>query len=188
MPLDSSQYLRTKNCCKKIVEVCTPGPQGPPGPSIQTAYLIYNDISFNIAGSAPLVLDTIKSQNNGIIKFIDTNGYINFSDLSNCLVEIYSHCDATADNTGTDNFVTIDLSAISYEPNSLSIVDIDTRSVSKGDEAHLSFGPSMYKVLSNTNLNNNLCINNSNKYVLRITTGRRYEIKELKLIIKVIYY
>ena len=42
----------------------------------------------------------------------------------------------------------------------------------------------MYRIVTSTDNNNFLCINKNNEYRLEITTGRSYELTELKLIIK----
>jgi len=210
MPVvDQSTYLKTKNCCKKIVEVCTPGPQGeqgppgpqgeqgPPGPSgtnnMTTGLLFYNNITLNQSGSQPEieigVYNETDTSYNGVEQFIDNDGNINFSSLSDCsnaLIEIYAHCDASAGSTGQSNYVKFDLSGVSIEANSLSIIDIDTRSVEKGSQEHLSFGPTLYKVLNSTTSNTNKSIHSSNTYSLRVSSGRSYNLSELKLIIKVI--
>lgn len=204
MPVvDQSTYLKTKNCCKKIVEVCTPGPQGeqgppgPPGPSgtnnITTGLLFYNNISLDTQGSDTATVIGVYNETdtsyNGVEQFIDNDGNINFSSLSDCsnaLIEIYAHCDASAGSTGQSNYIKFDLSGVSIETNSLSIIDIDTRSVEKGSQEHLSFGPTLYKVLNNTTSNTNKSIHSSNTYSLRVSSGRPYNLSEVKLIIKVI--
>ena len=84
------------------------------------------------------------------------------------------------------NVVKFDLSGISIEANSLSIIDIDTRSVEKGEEEHLSFGPCLYRVLNSTSIDTDKCINSNNTYKLRVSSGRPYTLSEIKLIIKVI--
>ena len=190
--VDYSFYLKSKNCCKKIVETCTPGPQGPPGNS-KNASLFYNNLTFEGAGVLIADYNSITTFNNGFERYINNN-LIDFNSLASlvssniCFLEIYSHCDATAGNTGTVNFIKIDLSGVNLEPNSLQTIDIDTRSVEKGTEEHLSFGPVLYKLVNNSNANNNLCINTKNTYSLRVSTGRPYELTEIKLIIKVIIF
>lgn len=195
---DYSLYLKSKNCCKKIVEVCTPGPQGPQGPqgiqgNSKGALLFYNDISFNSPGVSITTYNNSITSNNGLERFI-INNLIDFSSLNslvssnNCFIELYSHCDALAGSSGAANFLTIDLSGVNIVPNSLGIVDIDTRSVEKGSEQHLSFGPSLYKLVNNSTISNNLCINTNNTYNLRVSTGRPYDLKEFRLIIKLILF
>ena len=195
---DYSLYLKTKNCCKKIVEVCTPGPQGiqgeqgPPGNS-KNALLFYNNLSFAESGVLSATYDSASTLNNGFERFI-TGGNITFSSLStlvstnNCFIEIYAHCDAEAGSSGGSNFIKIDLSGISTQPNSLNIIDIDTRSVEKGTQEHLSFGPTLHKLVNTSTPDNNLCINTNNTYKLRVSTGREYDLFEIKLIIKVILF
>ena len=192
--VDYSFYLKSKNCCKKIVETCTPGPQGPPGNS-KNASLFYNNLLFEAGGVSTAGYNSITTSNNGFERYINiNNNLIDFNSLTSlvssniCFLEIYSHCDAKAGDTGTGNFIKIDLSGVILEPNSLQTVDIDTRSVEKGIEEHLSFGPVLYKLVNNSNANNNLCINTKNTYSLRVSTGRPYELTEIKLIIKLIIF
>ena len=193
---DYSLYLKSKNCCKKIVEVCTPGPQGPQGPqgiagNSKSALLFYNDLTFTVDDILTATYNNSITSNNGFERFI-INNLIDFSSLNslvssnNCFIEIYSHCDAIAGSSGSSNFVTIDLSGVNIVPNSLGIVDIDTRSVEKGAEQHLSFGPALYKLVNHNTANNTLCINTNNTYGLRVSTGRPYDLKEIRLSIKVI--
>ena len=213
---DYSLYLKTKGCCKKIVEVCTPGPEGPAGPAgpagptgptgpegpqgepgikgvTKNALLFYQDISLNADDISFASYDAADTSNNGFERFI-TGDEITFSSLStlvstnNCFIEIYSHCDANAVSAGGSNFVKIDLSGITTEPDSLQIVDIDTRSVEKGTQEHLSFGPTLHKLVNTSTSDNNLCINTNNKYRLRVSVGRNYNLFEIKLIMKVILF
>ena len=195
--IDQSLYLRNKNCCKKIVEVCTPGPKGDTG-SMINALLFYEDISLVPQnGTTPdislCVYDAIDTSYNGVSRFIDNSGNISFSDLSNCnncMVEIYCHCDAETVSDGQGNYVKFDLSGISIVSNTLNTIDIDTRSVEKGTLEHLSFGPCLYKLIHHSNPDTNFCksIHTDNIYKLRVESGREYDLTEIKLIIKIINY
>jgi len=75
------------------------------------------------------------------------------------------------------------MECIDPSDNTLQIIDIDTSSVEKGGEAHLSFGPSAYKV-ENEPTCNLLTIKKDSKYKLRVLVGRSYGLSEIKLIIK----
>ena len=96
--------------------------------------------------------DSTNTANNGFERFI-TGDEITFSSLStlvssnNCFIEIYSHCDAEAGSAGSSNFVKIDLSGISTVPNSIQIVDVDTRSVEKGTQERIRdhFNENMFR-------------------------------------------
>ena len=202
-----SYYIRTKPCCSSTQSVSLRGPTGPQGlkgdtgeagppgatsPS-NSAILYFSDFESQDASSAYLDIDFTRSQNNGIINFLDgTNATssITFENetLSNSYIEIYAHCDAEAGSAGQDNWVIMDLIGNDLEttpiqPNSLSTVDIDTRSVQKGALLHLSFGPSAYRVNATTTADSNLTINKNNKYRLRVQTGRAYTLTEIKLVI-----
>lgn len=170
------------------------GPIGPQGPTqSNNAILYFSNFISQDASSAYLDFDLTRSQNNGIIDFLDgTNATssITFENetLSNSYIEIYAHCDAEAGSSGQDNWVIMnlignDLETTPIQSNSLSTVDIDTRSVQKGTLLHLSFGPSAYRVNDTTTAVNNLTINKNNKYRLHVQTGRAYTLTEIKLVI-----
>lgn len=199
-----SYYIRTKPCCSSTQSVSLQGPTGPTGPTgpqgppgvtspSNNAILYFSNFESEDASSAYLDIDFTSSQNNGIIKFLDgTNATssITFENetLSNSYIEIYAHCDAEAGSAGQDNWVIMELIGNNLEttpiqPNSLSTVDIDTRSVQKGAQLHLSFGPSAYRVNDTTTAANNLTINKNNKYRLHVQTGRAYTLTEIKLVI-----
>ena len=138
-------------------------------------------------GQCPLV-PAVKYKtkiNNRRVKTGDASS-AQFSSLEDCIIEVYCHCDAETGNTGQANFVKFDLSGVSIEPDSLDVIDIDTRSVEKGTEEHLAFGPCLYKVVGTNTTSNNLTINKNNTYQLEVETGRPYTLTEIKLIIKVI--
>ena len=207
--MDQSLYLRGKDRCAKVV--CSPGPQGPQGPpgpqgeqgiqgiqgpigpsgsgtNLTSALLFYDqvDITNNQGDKETPTYNSTTTANNGLEQFIVSSGIISFSSLEDCIIEVYCHCDAQAGSTGQANFVKFDLSGVSIEPNSLDVIDIDTRSVEKGTEEHLAFGPCLYKVVGTNTTSNNLTINKNNTYQLEVETGRPYTLTEIKLIIKVI--
>lgn len=202
-----SYYIRTKPCCSSTQSVSSQGPTGPQGlqgdageigptgPMVETknTILYFSDFISLDASSAYLDFDLTRSQNNGIINFLDgtnSTSSITFENetLSNSYIEIYAHCDAEAGSAGQDNWVIMelignDLETIPIQPNSLSTIDIDTRSVQKGAKLHLSFGPSAYRVNTTTTTNQNLTIHKDNKYRLHVQTGRAYTLTEIKLVI-----
>lgn len=196
-----SYYIRTKPCCSSTQSVSLQGPQGPTGPQgppgttspSNNAILYFSDFISLDASSAYLDFDLTRSQNNGIINFLDgtnTTSSITFENetLSNSYIEIYAHCDAEAGNAGQDNWLIMelignDLETTPIQPNSISTVDIDTRSVQKGALLHLSFGPSAYRVNTTTTTDQNLTIHKNNKYRLHVQTGRAYTLTEIKLVI-----
>ena len=191
--MDYSLHLKNVHCKSGQTGYCI-GPTGPTGPTgtvdIQESILFFQDISGNDAFESPLEFDYTTTINNGIYAWTDgssNNSNITFQNISSssAFVELYAHCDATAGSNGADNYIFFDLSAVSHDSNSLSIVDIDTRSVSKGDQAHLSFGPTAYKIAGTTNTNTPLVIHKNNTYRLYVKTGRAYSLSEVKLIIKV---
>lgn len=190
--MDYSMYIRSKGCCNKSItynynnstinNITKPN-----------VLLFYDDISLSAGDISIIEYNNNNTINNGIKNFIsedNTYNYIidfsNLSEYNNSIIEIFSHCDATAGNTGSDNYIKLDLSGISVISNSLSIVDIDTRSVSKGDTQHLSFGPVSYKLVTSNTVDNNKCININNTYALRVKTGRDYELSEIKLSMRII--
>ena len=150
----------------------------------QYGYLHYDDISL-------CQYNETKTQNNGnVTSYINSDGLISFSGISNCLLEFYVHADIDPDTASlTNNFVIFDLSGVSTETNTLSIIDIDTRSVSRTTTAHLTFGPTIYKLIdtSDVSVEKNLCISNANTYRLRVQVGKEHILTEIKLIIKVVY-
>jgi len=173
----------------------TIGPTGPTGPSETTnAILYFSDFTALDASSAYLDFDLTRTTNNGINNFLNgsnSTSSITFENeliTSNTYIEIYAHCDAEAGSAGQDNWVIMELSGNNLEPtpidaNSLSVVDIDTRSVQKGAKLHLSFGPSAYRITDTPTASQNLTIAKTNKYRLHVQTGRAYTLTEIKLVI-----
>ena len=154
------------------------------------ALLFMNNISTLATTYYELTCDNITTNNNGVNNFVVDTSYISFVDVSNygdCLLELYCHCDANTGSSSADNYIIFDLSAI--EPvinNTLSIVDIDTRSVSKGLTLHMAFGTSSYKLMNTTNgIDFTKSIDFNNKYVMRAYTGVGYDLTELKLCLKI---
>jgi len=155
-----------KLCCK--VPVVGPqgpegpeGPQGPQGPQGEqgatgagaqdNGLLFFENLGTSEdkapAGTYYLNYDAATTTTDGIYNFMNgtaADSLVTFTSVpnGNYWVEIYAHCDAEAGNAGTDNFITIDLVQQNPgAPNSNHTLDIDTRSVSKGGQAHISFGP-----------------------------------------------
>lgn len=183
-----SHYIRKRACCERkviqtntIVETIIPYKMG---------ILYYSDIQLNDAGEAFAEYDYNTTLHNGEINFINGNNgdsLVTFSNeniLSNSNIEIYAHCDAETNSAGNDNWIIFELVGNNVESNTLSIVDIDTRSVQKGTKLHLSFGPSAYCVKENQSIQNNLTIGKNNTYRLKVRTGKAYNITEIKLIVK----
>jgi len=188
------------NCCNSGEGTQgPPGPQGPQGEKGDTgdtgpsgeslnALLFFDniDITNNVAGF-DISLNLTDSSNNGIVNFLNGSNEITFTDqtiTTGSYVEFFCHCDAEAGSSGNDNWVIFELKGISTEANSLSIVDIDTRSVQKGEQLHLSFGPSGYKVVEINTVSNNKTINKLNTFGLHVRAGRNYTLTEIKLGIK----
>lgn len=188
-----SLYLRERGCCK-IVEVCTPGPQGPQGEigipgtgNITTALLFYDNITFGEPSGAYLTYSESNTSANGYSYFVNSSGELSFSSLPpGSLIEIYCHCDANSSSSGSSNYITINLREVSGSANPLQIVDLDTRSVQKSTTSHLTFGPTSYKIVSDS-VSSPLSIHNDNVYKLFAEVGKPYTLEELKLVIKVIY-
>jgi hypothetical protein len=208
-----SYYIRTRPCCSSTQTVSRQGPTGPTGsagpysgsgptgptgptgPSETTnAILYFSDFTALDASSAYLDFDLTRTTNNGINNFMngsETTSSITFENeliTTNSYIEIYAHCDAEAGSAGQDNWVIMELSGNNLEPtpidaNSLSVVDIDTRSVQKGAKLHLSFGPSAYRITDTPTVSQNLTIAKTNKYRLYVLTGRAYTLTEIKLVI-----
>ena len=189
------------NCCNSGEGTQgPPGPQGPQGEKGDTgdigpageslnALLFFDNINItnNVAGF-DISLNLIDSSNNGIINFLNGSNEITFTDqtiTTGSYVEFFCHCDAETGSSGNDNWIIFELKGISTEANSLSIVDIDTRSVQKGDQLHLSFGPSGYKVVEINTVSNNKTINKLNTFGLHVRAGRNYTLTEIKLGMKI---
>ena len=189
------------NCCNSGEGTQgPPGPQGPQGEKGDTgdigpageslnALLFFDNINItnNVAGF-DISLNLIDSSNNGIINFLNGSNEITFTDqtiTTGSYVEFFCHCDAETGSSGNDNWIIFELKGISTEANSLSIVDIDTRSVQKGEQLHLSLGPSGYKVVEINTVSNNKTINKLNTFGLHVRAGRNYTLTEIKLGMKI---
>ena len=177
-----------KLCCKVPVV----GPQGPTGAGSQdNAILFFTGIE-NLPADTPTLLeyDNTTTQANGIYKFMDggtaTTSPITFSSVpaGNYWVEFYAHCDATAGSSGSANYINFDLLQ-QNGVSSLSPIDIDTRSVEKGTQAHLAFGNSGYRIGGPAAGLPAFVINRDATYRLRVQVGREYTLEEIRLVIKV---
>lgn len=183
-----SHYIRKRACCERkvietntIVETIRPEKIG---------ILYFSDVQLNDAGETLVEYDYNRTLYNGLVNFINGTGvdssilFSNENILSNSNIEIYAHCDAETDSAGNNNWIIFELVGNNVESNTLSIVDIDTRSVQKGTKLHLSFGPSAYCVKENQSIQNNLTIGKNNTYRLKVRVGKAYNLTEIKLIIK----
>lgn len=177
-----SHYIRKRACCeRKVIETIRPEKIG---------ILYFSDVQLNDAGETLVEYDYNRTLHNGLVNFINgttVDSSILFSNeniLSNSNIEIYAHCDAETDSAGNNNWIIFELVGNNVESNTLSIVDIDTRSVQKGTKLHLSFGPSAYCVKENQSNQNNLTIGKNNTYRLKVRVGKAYNLTEIKLIIK----
>jgi len=166
------------------------GAQGPAGQgTLDPALLFFDQVFIAVSGSTPSSADLsyahTVSTNNGIVNYISgtsASAEIDFSAITQpTLLQIFAHCDAEAGSSGSSNFITLDLSGTTVAANSLPVIDIDTRSVSKGDAAHLTFGPTAVKLLQTTTVDSSLCVNTSNQYRLRAQVGRDFSLNEIKL-------
>ena len=178
-----------KLCCKVPV-VGPPGPQGPTGAGTQdNAILFVNNVTFTESGEAVLEYDNTTTQASGIYKFMvgpATTSPITFSSVpaGNYWVELFAHCDASAGSSGSANYVTFDL-VQQNGVSSLSPIDIDTRSVEKGGQAHLAFGNAGYRIEGPTTPVPAFTINRDATSRLRAQVGRPYALEEIRLVIKV---
>ncbi len=167
------------------------GSQGPSGAShITQALYFYDDLSGGQGGNTyTLQYNSGTTFWSGVNDFIDTSGNITFSSVAeDSIVEIMAHIDASAGSTGQSNYIVLDLSGASgNDSNSVNIIDIDTRTVEKGNLAHLTFGPTVYKIIasSSNTANQILTINKNNVYQARAKLGRDYDLSEIKLSIRV---
>ena len=199
MPLDSSTYIRKLQCCSSLVPVPGPtgpaGPQGPQGPTglggtTENALLFFSNITITKDTAINAEYDHTTTVNNGVSNYLNGTGAtaeITFANAptENALVEFYFHGDAAG--VGNNTFTIADLVATSAEPNSLTVVDIDTRSVGRANP-HMAFGPTCYKILANTTAATAKCIHKNNRYRLRLFANQNITMTELKLVIKIRYF
>jgi hypothetical protein len=164
------------------------GDQGPAGTTLN-AILFMDDISLTAGSESVLDYNLTESTNNGIIRFTNGTGsgttftFSGESITDTSLVEIYAHCDAEAGSAGSDNYLTLELRCIDPLDDTLQTVDIDTRSIQKGSIAHMTFGPSAYRVVEDTT-GKNKTIKKTSEYRLYAIVGRNYDLSEIKLIMK----
>lgn len=154
--------------------------------------LMFQDISSNTS-STPLTYDSTKTQNNGFENFLNVSNEITFSnikDISGLVMEFYLHCNAKQEpGGGQNNYVIFDLSSTNVSSiNGLQIVDIDTRSVDRGELAHLSFGPFSYRIIDGPTADQTECIDSNNTFVLQVKSGKDFDIYNPKLVMKGFYY
>lgn len=154
--------------------------------------LMFEDISSNTT-SKSLIYDSTKTQNNGFENFLNETNEITFSnikDISGLVMEFYLHCNAQQDAGGdNNNYVIFDLSSTNVSSiNGLQTVDIDTRSVDRGEFAHLSFGPFSYRIIDLPTNDQTECIDSNNTFFLQVRSGKNFNIYNPKLVMKGFYY
>jgi hypothetical protein len=187
-------YNNTTGCVKACLIKGPRGPKGDQGASgaagtTLNAILFMDDISLTAGEESVLDYNLTESTNNGIIRFTNGTGsdatftFSGESITDTSLVEIYAHCDAEAVSAGTDNYLTFELRCTDSLDDTLQTVDIDTRSIQKGTIAHMTFGPSAYKIVEDTT-GKDKTIKKTSKYRLYAIVGRDYNLREIKLIMK----
>ena len=189
-------YYNNTTGCAKVCLIKGPrgkqGPQGDQGPAGTTlnAILFMDDISLTANSESVLDYNLTESTDNGIIRFTNGTGsgttftFSGESITDTSLVEIYAHCDAEAVSAGTDNYLTLELRCTDpLDVDTLQTVDIDTRSIQKGTTAHMTFGPSAYRVVEDTT-GKDKTIKKTSEYRLYAIAGRDYNLSEIKLIMK----
>lgn len=125
----------------------------------------------------------------GLVQFTNGTGttatftFANQTITDTGFAEFYAHCDASAGQSGTDNYITFELRCVDPSDDTLQTVDIDTRSIQKGSTAHLTFGPAAYRVVEDTTGKPNT-IKKTSEYRLYVDVGRDQTLSEIKLIIK----
>lgn len=178
-----------KLCCK--VPVVGPqgpqGPQGAPGLGAEDNALLFFD-PLSLTGGGAAIGPTYSASDTasyGFEKYI-SSGQITFSSVpaGNYYVEIYAHCDAEAQSSGTNNYLIFELNRQTGS-SGLNTVDIDTRSVQKGALSHLTLGPSAYRLAGPTGTIPSKTIDRASTYELQAQSGIDYALTEIKLIIKV---
>jgi hypothetical protein len=133
-------------------------------------------------GTSPgsLILDLSENAtiDNGSIAFYDTDASnIHFTDISNnsnIFLEIAFYCDAST--TQPNPTIELELSGVNIA-GGLDKLFIDTRSVPKNVNTHLTFGPSIYKFNNSASLS----IHFENTYVPVIRVTREYQVSNCRL-------
>lgn len=130
--------------------------------------------------SGSLVLDLSENAtiDNGSIAFYDTDASnIHFTDISNnsnIFLEVAFYCDASSGENNAS--IEFELSGVNIA-GGLSKLFVDTRSVGKNVNTHLTFGPSIYKFNNSASLS--IHFENTYEPVIRVT--KDYEVSNCKL-------
>jgi len=202
MTTSYGHYIRTRACC--VPGAGPTGPEGPVGPAgetqIQSASLFFSDLTLAGPDTSFLEYDNTVTTDNGKQLFMDgttSTAGITFSSATigpnGAYVEMYFHGDMEAGSAGQDNWIVFELVGSDQvespiASNSLATVDIDTRSVQKGELLHMSFGPSAHRLVDGATATQTFCIDKASTYRVQVRTGRAYTLTELRLVIKVIQY
>lgn len=134
--------------------------------------------------SGSLILDLSENAtiNNGSIAFYDTDASnIHFTDISNntnIFLEVAFYCDASSSEK--DSAIEFELSGVNIA-GGLSKLFVDTRSVGKNVNTHLTFGPSIYKFNNSASLS--IHFENTYEPVIRVT--KEYKVANCKLYLNV---
>lgn len=134
------------------------------------------------SGSNPgsLILDLSENAtiDNGSIAFYDTGASnIHFTDISNnsnIFLEVAFYCDASSGENNAS--IEFELSGVNIA-GGLSKLFVDTRSVGKNVNTHLTFGPSIYKFNNSASLS--IHFENTYEPVIRVT--KEYQVANCKL-------
>ena len=191
MTTSYGHYIRTRACCAPGAGPT--GPEGPVGPAgetqIETASLFFSDLTLTGPDTSFLEYDNTVTTNNGKQLFMDgttATAGITFSSATigpnGAYVEMYFHGDMEAGSAGTDNWIVFELVG------SNQVIDIDTRSVQKGELLHMAFGPSAHRLVDGATATQTFCIDKASTYRVQVRTGRAYTLTEMRLVIKVIQY
>lgn len=191
MTTSYGHYIRTRACCAPGAGPT--GPEGPVGPAgetqIETASLFFSDLTLTGPDTSFLEYDNTMTTDNGKQLFMDgttATAGITFSSATigpnGAYVELYFHGDMEAGSAGTDHWIVFELVG------SNQVIDIDTRSVQKGELLHMAFGPSAHRLVDGATATQTFCIDKASTYRVQVRTGRAYTLTEMRLVIKVIQY
>ena len=130
------------------------------------------------AGSKILDLSENATIDNGSIAFYDTDASnIHFTDISNntnIFLEVAFYCDASSSENNAS--IEFELSGVDIS-GGLNKLFVDTRSVGKDVNTHLTFGPSIYKFNNSAPLS--IHFENTYKPVIKVT--KEYQVSDCKL-------
>ena len=137
------------------------------------------------ANPGSLVLDLSENAtiDNGSIAFYDTDAsniyFTDISNNSNIFLEVAFYCDASS--TQPNASIEFELSGVNIAGGLLSKLFVDTRSVGKNVNTHLTFGPSIYKF--NNSASKSIHFENTYEPVIRVT--KEYQVSNCKLYLNV---